>query len=259
AFPTDAYYIGLASTTASATAGAFLFTNAQPTTYVPVPPGDSPAGAADAYTAEADHTLTVPYTAGVLVNDTDSDGNSLSAAVATGPAHGTLSLQGNGAFTYTPAPGYVGLDSFTYTLDDGHGLSQTGTANLTVAIAGDVNLDGQVGLLDYNVIKANFGLIGGDWQAGDLNGDGQVGLLDFNIVKAHFGNIAPPVPLTPAIQPMIGPVWSGSAALASSPTSVWTATGSAATEREKIDASALVLTPELSVVGWSAVATVTAM
>ncbi|MCY2926252.1 MAG: dockerin type I domain-containing protein [Planctomycetota bacterium] len=60
-----------------------------------------------------------------------------------------------------------------------------------VAHAGDVNGDGQVSLLDYNVIKANFGNAyesGNHWGDGDVNGDHQVGLLDFNIVKAHFGH-----------------------------------------------------------------------
>ncbi|MCY2925543.1 MAG: hypothetical protein NT031_08895, partial [Planctomycetota bacterium] len=90
------------------------------------------------------------------------------------------------------------------------------------------------------------------WEDGDVNGDGQVGLLDFNLVKANFGNASPPAPLSPAIQPMIGPAWSGSAALTVPATGAWTATA-AATEREKIDASALVLTPALSVVDWSAV------
>ncbi|MCY2924074.1 MAG: dockerin type I domain-containing protein [Planctomycetota bacterium] len=54
---------------------------------------------------------------------------------------------------------------------------------------GDVNCDGQVSLLDYNVIKANFGGSGG-WTSGDVNGDGQVSLLDFNVVKTHFGHTA---------------------------------------------------------------------
>ncbi|MCY2924510.1 MAG: dockerin type I domain-containing protein [Planctomycetota bacterium] len=56
---------------------------------------------------------------------------------------------------------------------------------------GDVNRDGQVGLLDYNVIKANFGLASTNWVKGDVNRDGQVGLLDYNLVKANFGNVSP--------------------------------------------------------------------
>ncbi|MCY2931050.1 MAG: cadherin-like domain-containing protein, partial [Planctomycetota bacterium] len=131
-YTTDPYYVGLAATTASSAAGAFAFSGVQTNAYYPLPDA-APAGAVDSYSTPAGATLTVPYTAGVLVNDGDSDGNSLSAAVSVNSAHGTLSLAGNGAFTYTPAPGYSGPDSFVYTLDDGHGLTQTATVNLTVA------------------------------------------------------------------------------------------------------------------------------
>ena len=55
----------------------------------------------------------------VLTNDSDPDGNPLSASLVTGPSHGTLSLAGTGAFTYTPAPNYHGPDSFTYAASDG--------------------------------------------------------------------------------------------------------------------------------------------
>ena len=55
----------------------------------------------------------------MLANDTDGDGNPLTAAVVTGPAHGTLALNANGSFTYTPTANYNGADSFTYRASDG--------------------------------------------------------------------------------------------------------------------------------------------
>ena len=61
-----------------------------------------------------------PCTApGVLANDTDADGDPLTAVVVTGPAHGTLTLNANGSFTYTPAANYNGADRFTYRANDG--------------------------------------------------------------------------------------------------------------------------------------------
>lgn len=49
------------------------------------------------------------------------------------PAHGTLSLNSStGAYTYTPAAGYVGPDSFTYTITDAFARPATGTIHLTV-------------------------------------------------------------------------------------------------------------------------------
>ena len=60
----------------------------------------------------------VVATPGVLGNDTDRDSPSLTTQVVTGPAHGTLVLNANGAFTYTPAAGFFGTDEFTYTARD---------------------------------------------------------------------------------------------------------------------------------------------
>ena len=56
---------------------------------------------------------------GVLGNDTDPDGDPIAAVLVSGPAHGTLSLNADGSFTYTPASGYNGPDSFTYKANDG--------------------------------------------------------------------------------------------------------------------------------------------
>ena len=50
---------------------------------------------------------------GVLANDTG--GQSLTAVKVAGPAHGTLTLNANGSFAYTPAAGYVGPNSFSRT------------------------------------------------------------------------------------------------------------------------------------------------
>ena len=47
------------------------------------------------------------------------DGNPLTAAVVTRPTHGTLALNADGSFTYTPALNYNGTDSFTYKANDG--------------------------------------------------------------------------------------------------------------------------------------------
>src|SRR6185295_11866338 len=49
-----------------------------------------------------------------LANDTDVDGDILTAALLQAPAHGTAVLQNNGAFSYSPAPGFHGTDTFTY-------------------------------------------------------------------------------------------------------------------------------------------------
>ena len=63
---------------------------------------DPPVAVNDSYSTNEDVTLTVPPT-GVAVNDLDPDGNTLTASVVTAPTHGTLTLNGDGSFSYTPA------------------------------------------------------------------------------------------------------------------------------------------------------------
>ena len=93
--------------------------SAEATIHISVNPiNDAPQGLADSYAATSGVTLTIAAP-GVLSNDTDVDGSSLTSTIVTAPTHGTLSLQTSGAFTYTSTTGYAGTDSFTYVANDG--------------------------------------------------------------------------------------------------------------------------------------------
>ena len=70
--------------------------------------------------------------AGVLYNDSDAEGNPFTASVAMPPAHGTLSLAANGTFTYTPAAGFSGTDTFTYRATDATGPSAPATVSIII-------------------------------------------------------------------------------------------------------------------------------
>jgi hypothetical protein len=100
----------------------------------------APAATADSYTTPEDQALTVAAATGVLANDTDADGDALTAAVLAGPtaAQGTLVLNSNGSFTFTPAANTNGPVTFTYTVADGKTGSATGTVTLTVTSVNDV-------------------------------------------------------------------------------------------------------------------------
>ena len=78
----------------------------------------APVAAGESYTTNQDTRLTVTA-AGVLANDVDANGDALSAVLVAGPGHGVLALGANGGFTYTPAAGYSGADSFRYLASDG--------------------------------------------------------------------------------------------------------------------------------------------
>ena len=82
----------------------------------------------DSYTVAQGGVLTVAA-AGVLGNDLPSTG--LTSTTTVVPAHGTLSLNANGSFVYTPSPAYCGSDSFTYQASNGTN-NDTATASITV-------------------------------------------------------------------------------------------------------------------------------
>lgn len=83
------------------------------------------------YVALNDTPLTV-LAPGVLANDSDAQGDPLRAVLLNGPAHGTIQLKPNGAFTYAASAGYTGADSFTYQASDGYANSATATVTLDV-------------------------------------------------------------------------------------------------------------------------------
>src|SRR6185295_16996383 len=93
---------------------------------------DAPVAVADSYSVNEDATLTVVAGSGVLTNDTDVEGSALTAALVSDVAHGTLTLNGNGSFTYTPTANYSGSDTFTYKANDGTADSNTVTVTITV-------------------------------------------------------------------------------------------------------------------------------
>ena len=95
------------------------------TVTAPPPP---PTATADDYTVDQDAALTVTAPAGVLANDISGSGGPLTATAVSGPTHGTLALNADGSFTYTPVAGYNGPDTFRYRASDGAGSAQADVA-----------------------------------------------------------------------------------------------------------------------------------
>jgi len=91
----------------------------------------------DAYSLNENQTLSV-QAPGVLANDGGAaPGAPLSAVLVTSASHGTLTLNNDGSFTYTPSPQYVGTDSFTYLATNGGSNSNVATVTLTVNAVAD--------------------------------------------------------------------------------------------------------------------------
>jgi PKD repeat protein len=92
--------------------------------------GQPPAANDDSYQfavtgANTSHTLMV------LANDSDPDGDGLTIVTVSSPVHGSAMSDGQ-TIVYTLPAGYEGADSFTYTIDDGHGNTATATVTITI-------------------------------------------------------------------------------------------------------------------------------
>ncbi len=107
--------------------------NAATVTLTVNPVNDAPVANNDAYSVNEDTPLVITAS-GVLTNDTDVDGDPLTAALVSGsgPANGSLTLNANGSFTYTPNSNSNGTDSFTYKANDGTVNSNVATVTITV-------------------------------------------------------------------------------------------------------------------------------
>jgi hypothetical protein len=127
--------------------------------YALVPPNHPPVAVADSYNGTQDAPLTIAAP-GVLANDTDADGDSLTAVLVTPTAHGALALSANGGFSYTPAAGFSGADSFTYKANDGKDDSAVATVTITIAATAapqtDVVVSGDQGTPKTTVKTGTF-------------------------------------------------------------------------------------------------------
>ncbi|MDO8271785.1 MAG: Ig-like domain-containing protein [Gammaproteobacteria bacterium] len=99
---------------------------------------------------------------GAVPTATDADGQSVTYAVAEGPAHGTITLTADGKFVYTPLTNYSGADKFTFTASDGVATSAPGQVVITIApvqdrITGTAGNDVLTGNIDSDIFTGGAG------------------------------------------------------------------------------------------------------
>lgn len=122
---TGTYYLAASAAFNSGT-GDYLLTAAR----------DTSNRAPDALNDRYSTTENKPVSGNVRTNDSDPDGQTLTITLQQAPQFGSLSLQPDGRFTYTPQADYAGPDSFTYVASDGS-LSDTATVTITVSATND--------------------------------------------------------------------------------------------------------------------------
>ncbi len=91
----------------------------QEATITAVPVNDPPVGVNDSYSTDEDVPLTISASNGVLLNDSDAEGDGISAILVSGPNNGFVQLNDDGSFTYTPDQDFNGTDEFRYRPTDG--------------------------------------------------------------------------------------------------------------------------------------------
>src|SRR5438067_2101906 len=80
----------------------------------------APSASPDSYTINKDiYNSASEGAASLLANDSDSDGDSLTASLVTAPSHGSVTVNSDGSYVYTKTSGYTGSDSFVYAASDG--------------------------------------------------------------------------------------------------------------------------------------------
>lgn len=147
----------------------------------------APVAVADAYAVPQGGTLS-PAAPGVLANDTDAEGGTLTAVKVSDPLEGTLVLHANGSFTYVPAADYYGADSFTYQANDGALDSIPVTVYLSVRSLSGAPLaaaDVYTAALNGTLVVAAPGVLGNDSDV-----DGHAPLSAVLVGGAAHGTVA---------------------------------------------------------------------
>lgn len=142
---------------------------------------EAPVAENDEYATLEDTIRNVGALGGVLANDTDADGDPLTAVLDTDVSDGTLVFNDNGSFSYDPDLNYCGTDGFTYHANDKYADSNIATVTITVFCVNDAPV-----AFDNNYTELEDTQIAGNVIA-DETGEG----MDFDVdgdVLSIFSN-----------------------------------------------------------------------
>ena len=136
------------------------------------PVNDAPQANAETYGIAEDTPLNVNAASGVLANDGDVDGPSLTASLLTPATHGTVIVNADGSFSYTPDPNFNGADSYVYRVTDGM-LTDTATVTVNVSAVNDIPQGAadsySVDNVNALIVSAANGVLSNDTDVDGLN------------------------------------------------------------------------------------------
>jgi VCBS repeat-containing protein len=128
---------------------------------------DAPVAVNDNYSVEPGESLTITAP-GILSNDTDVENTTLTPTVVTQPLHGTVTVNADGSFTYTPETGSTATtDGFSYTVSDGTATSTVAAVTITIEAAGEGEAAdaAMLALLADESDDESISTEDGDWQS----------------------------------------------------------------------------------------------
>jgi len=162
---------------------------------------DAPVAVNDTLTATEDTPIT--YAANQLLgNDSDHDGDSLTIASVTSATGGTAVLNSDGTITFTPAPNFNGIATFTYTISDGSRTSNVATVTISVA---PVNDPAVIGGTATGTVTEDLNVNG----QGNLTTGGSLTITDPDTGESSFqGSVTPSVGALGALTIAPNGIWS---------------------------------------------------
>ena len=131
-------------------------------------------------------TQTAVASGNVLANDTDADGDALTASLVTGPQNGTLTLHADGSYEYRPNDGFTGVDTFTYQAADGNGGTDTAEVCIDVMPASSDGNSSPVAESDFAATTKDVS-VSGNVGLNDSDADGDE--LVFSLKKAALNGV----------------------------------------------------------------------
>ena len=123
---------------------------------------DAPITLPDFYTTQENSPITVFTNVGILSNDYDIEGQELSIILIENVSYGSLNLESDGSFTFTPKSDFFGMDKFTYVAFDGLNLSKFTTVSIEVKEINQPPITSNIQVSTNEDIPIEFKLSGSD-------------------------------------------------------------------------------------------------